>query len=69
MSKQEDGQLNAAEGAGEETRENGNSTTRADESGDVAEANAPTGVEENDGMNTILGGGAGTGVQPDASDE
>ncbi|HEY0404893.1 MAG TPA: hypothetical protein VGC89_04155 [Pyrinomonadaceae bacterium] len=69
MSKQEDSTLNTTGGAGQEMRDTGDSTTRADEAGDVAEANAPTSVEENRGMNTILGSGSGTGVQTDASDE
>lgn len=43
--------------------------TRADEGGDVAEANAPTAGEENVGMNTILGVGPLIGVQRDAGDE
>lgn len=47
----------------------GNKATRADEDGDVAEPDAPTSVDENEGMNTILGGGGGTGVQTDASEE
>jgi hypothetical protein len=69
MSKQEDSTLNTVDGAGDELRDTGNSTTRADEAGDVAEADAPTGVEENSGMSTILGSGSGTGVQTDADDE
>ncbi len=43
--------------------------TRAEESRDVAEADAPTAEEENIGVNTILGGGFLTGVQNDWSDE
>jgi hypothetical protein len=49
--------------------EGGDETPRADEQGDVAEPDAPTRVEENSGMNTILDGGSGTGVQEDESDE
>lgn len=69
MSQQEDAKTNAPVSADEEMRDTGNASTRADETGDVAEANAPTSVRENAGMNTILNGGAGTGVQTDASDE
>lgn len=47
----------------------GNEATRSDEAGDVAEPDAPTDVEENAGMSTILDGGAGSGVQSDAGDE
>lgn len=49
--------------------ESGDEATRAEEDGDVAEPDAPTSVGENDGMNTILDGDAGTGVQTDKSDE
>jgi hypothetical protein len=69
MNKQEDSGFNAATGRSNEAQDTGNEATRADEAGDVAEPDAPTGVEENAGMNTILGGGSGTGVQEDASDE
>lgn len=53
----------------EQPPDTGNESTRADEDGDVAEPDAPTSVDENEGMNTILGGGTGTGVQTDASEE
>jgi hypothetical protein len=69
MSKQEDAARHAAAEATDEMQDTGNTATRADEDGDVAEPDAPTGVEENAGMSTILGGGTGTGVQTDASDE
>jgi hypothetical protein len=69
MSEQEDSTLNAPDDAGDELRETGNAATRVDETGDVAEANAPTSIRANRGMNTILGGGFGTGIQTDASDE
>lgn len=69
MNKQEDSQANASRSASNETRDTGNEATRADEAGDVAEPDAPTDVDENPGMSTILGGGSGTGVQEDASDE
>lgn len=36
---------------------------RAAESGDTAEPDAPTSVEENAGMSTVLDGDAGDGVQ------
>ena len=71
MNKQEDPADNAADassGASNKTRNTGNEATRADEAGDVAEPDAPTDVEENEGMSTVLGGGSGTGVQEDASD-
>ncbi len=42
---------------------------REEERGETSEPDAPTGVEENPGMGTILGPGAGTGVQTDAGDE
>jgi hypothetical protein len=42
---------------------------RGEERGETSEPDAPTGVEENQGMSTILGPGAGTGVQTDAGDE
>lgn len=41
---------------------------RADERGDAAEADAPTAVEENDGMSTILSGDQGDGVQDNAGE-
>lgn len=69
MNKQEDTAANASREASNETRDTGNEAARADEAGDVAEPDAPTGVEENAGMSTVLGGGSGTGVQTDASDE
>lgn len=52
-----------------EMTDTGNEATRSDESGDVAEPDAPTDVKENVGMSTILDGGAGSGVQSDAGDE
>ena len=42
---------------------------RAREQGDVAEPDAPTAAEENDGMSTILDAEPLSGVQDDASDE
>ena len=69
MSKQEESKVNNSAKAADERRDTGDEATRADEAGDVAEPDAPTGVEENAGMSTILGGGTGTGVQTDASDE
>ncbi|HEY0379487.1 MAG TPA: hypothetical protein VGC87_21395 [Pyrinomonadaceae bacterium] len=42
---------------------------REDERGETSEPDAPTGVEENPGMSTIIGPGSGTGVQTDAGDE
>ncbi len=69
MNKQEDSTRDAPVGALSETNDTGNEAARDDERGDVAEPDAPTGVEENAGMSTILGNEAGTGVQRDASDE
>ena len=43
--------------------------TRAEESDDVAEPDAPTAADENQGMSTILGAEPVSGVQDDASDE
>jgi hypothetical protein len=47
----------------------GEEPERDEERGEASEPDAPTGVEENQGMSTILGPAAGTGVQPDAGDE
>lgn len=69
MNNQEDSTSNSSTGTEKEMRDTGNRATREDEQGDVAEPDAPTDVEENPGMNTILGGGPGTGVQTDAGDE
>ena len=69
MSKQEDARANTPADDANEMNDTGNAATRADEDGDVAEPDAPTRVEENVGMSTILGGGTGTGVQTDAGDE
>jgi hypothetical protein len=41
---------------------------RADERGDAAEPDAPTAVEENEGMSTILNGDQGDGVQDNAGE-
>ncbi|MDQ3908155.1 MAG: hypothetical protein M3268_07405 [Acidobacteriota bacterium] len=43
--------------------------TREAERGDVAEPDAPTAAEENDGMNTILSADTIDGVQRNAGDE
>ncbi|HYY57541.1 MAG TPA: hypothetical protein VE842_09415 [Pyrinomonadaceae bacterium] len=50
-------------------REDNEETTRAEESDDAAEPDAPTAAEENQGMSTILGADPVSGVQDDASDE
>ena len=42
---------------------------RAEERGEASEPDAPTGVEENPGMSTILGPEPATGVQEDTGDE
>jgi hypothetical protein len=39
------------------------------ERGDVAEPDAPTAAEENEGMSTILSADTGDGVQRNAGDE
>jgi hypothetical protein len=44
-------------------------TVRDEERGEVAEAEAPTAEEENEGMSTILDADPLTGVQDDARDE
>lgn len=43
--------------------------TRHEERGESSEPDAPTANEENAGMNTILDGELGAGVQNDADDE
>jgi hypothetical protein len=58
--------------SGEQTRLNleergaDDEPTRAEERDDVAEPDAPTAVEENAGMSTVLDAGPLTGVQDDA---
>lgn len=47
----------------------GEEPERAEERGEASEPDAPTGVEENPAMGTILGPGLGTGVQPDEGSE
>ena len=42
---------------------------RADERGDAAEPDAPTGAEENEGMSTILSDEQGDGVQDNADEQ
>jgi hypothetical protein len=42
--------------------------TREEERGEASEPDAPTDGVENAGMNTVLDGGVGTGVQTDADD-
>ena len=44
-------------------------TARETERGDVAEPDAPTAEEENEGMSTILSADPVAGVQEDASNE
>ncbi len=46
-----------------------NTQSRERERGDVAETDAPTSGEENQGMSTILSGEPLAGVQKDASEE
>ena len=43
--------------------------SRSAEAGDVAEPDAPTAEDENEGMNTVLGVEPVTGVQGSASEE
>lgn len=47
----------------------GRAPDREDERGDVAEPDAPTSAEQNEGMSTILSADPVAGVQPDAGDE
>jgi len=42
---------------------------REDEQGDVAEPDAPTSIEENEGMSTILDNEPSIGVQDNANEE
>jgi len=63
FSSGDDARLNSEErGAGREP-------TRAEERDDVAEPDAPTAVEENAGMSTVLDTGPLTGVQDDADEK
>ena len=57
---------NKGKGKGKESAEE---PTREEERGEASEPDAPTGGEENSGMSTILDGGLGTGVQPDADEQ
>lgn len=52
-----------------EESEEATAPSRAAEQMDVAEPDAPTSAEENDGMNTILDADPISGVQDNASDE
>ncbi len=54
----------------EATRDEGhfNEQDRAAERGDAAEPDAPTAVEENEGMSTILSDEQGDGVQDNAGE-
>lgn len=52
-----------------ENKNSSDEPTREEERGETSEPDAPTSGEENDGMNTILDGGLGTGVQDDVDDE
>ena len=45
--------------------DNSEEPERAEERGEASEPDAPTDVEENPGLGTVLGPGPGTGVQPD----
>ena len=60
--------------ADEERRESsrqdtGEAAGRGEERGDAAEPDAPTAVEPNEAMSTILGADQPLGVQEDAGDE
>ncbi len=46
-----------------------NAPDRAAERGDVAEPDAPTATEENEGLSTVLSGEPGEGVQDNASEK
>jgi hypothetical protein len=50
-------------------RDSSNEPSREEERGESSEPDAPTSGVENAGMNTILDGDVGTGVQEDADDE
>jgi hypothetical protein len=50
-------------------REDDQANDRTAERGDVAEADAPTATEENEGMSTILSADTVDGVQKNESDE
>ncbi len=45
-----------------------NTPDRADERGDVAEPDAPTATEDNEGLSTVLSGEPGEGVQDNESE-
>jgi hypothetical protein len=53
----------------ETRREDDQVNNRTAERGDVAEADAPTEAEENEGMSTILSADTADGVQKNQSDE
>jgi hypothetical protein len=53
------------EGAPDDT---GDSSGRSEERGDVAEPDAPTTIEENESMSTVLDAGPFDGVQPSSDD-
>jgi hypothetical protein len=55
----------------EAVKESADETTneRAGERGDVTDADAPTDVEENEGLSTVLSAEPFTGVQADEGDE
>lgn len=53
----------------EKGKDSSEEPTREEERGETSEPDAPTSGAENDGMNTILDGGLGTGVQDDVDDE
>ena len=55
--------------ADSEKRDSREEPGREEEGGDVAEPDAPTAEEENEGMNTVLDANPLTGVQTDATDE
>jgi hypothetical protein len=57
------------EDSANEPEESAANTTREDESGDVAERDAPTAVEANPGMETILHPDPVTGVQDNKNEE
>ena len=53
---------------GSDESDTGNEASRDDERGDVAEPDAPTSIEENEGMSTVLSSDPITGVQ-DSTEE
>jgi hypothetical protein len=56
-------------GGSNEGSDSAEEPSREEERGEASEPDAPTSGRENAGMNTVLDGDLGTGVQTDAVDE